>query len=562
MQSKIMVLGWDSCDFDLLLPWVDQGHLPTVRTLIEEGRTGRLLSVYPPVTASAWSTIITGKNAGKHGIYEFASLKNNSYDAIPLNASNRKGKDLWEILSENGKKVAIIGVPMTFPVRKVNGVLVSGFLTPNDNVDYTYPVELKKELIDKVPGYETNPSYLFDYAGSKNDYEYIDALFEVLDRHIEGTKYIAKNKEWDFFMGVFNETDWVQHKFWAAIDGKHQDYTHERADRYGDIIREVYIRLDKALAELIEIAGPSTHLMLISDHGVGPQYKKFITNNFLYQIGLLKLKRTVGTASRMAFARTGISPARAARLLKTLHLPKPRNTPSKNSRLIQSARSIFISKDDIDWQRTKAFAPYGSGQIFINRKGYFPNGIVDKSEYEILREEIRSELFKIRNQGINVVEKVFLREELFRGEDLTLAPDIQFHCSRGYFPVGSFFQGATGIIVESKNVSGAHSMNGILILREEEETNKKTYANPPALNPNRAKVDGDPGLVDIVPTILHLANVPVPLDLDGESLASSIQPVKYANEVDTKIASSERTTVYTEEEQEDIENRLRSLGYE
>ena len=321
MPAKVMVIGWDSCDFGLIRPWADKGNLATIKRLIDHGRSGKLLSVHPPVTATAWSTIVTGKNAGKHGVYEFASLKKNSYDAFPLNASHRTGMDLWEILSEKGKKVAVIGVPMTFPVRKVNGCLVSGFLTPNDDVDFTYPAELKKELNDNVPGYATNPSHLFDYGGKQSDDKYIDALFPVLDKHIEGTKYLAKNKEWDFFMGVFNETDWIQHKFWSAIDSKHPHYTQDRANRYGDIILKVYAKLDKALDELIDIAGPLTHVMIISDHGVGPQYKKFMTNNFLLQIGSLKLKRNPGTIMRRMIARLGINPAEVRRLLKFLGYP-------------------------------------------------------------------------------------------------------------------------------------------------------------------------------------------------------------------------------------------------
>lgn len=549
-----MVVGWDSSDFDLILPWIDQGYLPTVKTLIGQGNARKLLSVYPPVTATAWSTIVTGKNAGKHGIFEFASLRPNSYEAFPLNASNRRSQDLWEILSDAGKKVAVIGVPITFPVRKVNGVLVSGFLTPNEDVEYTYPVELKKELAMNVPGYETNPSYMFDYARSKHDDEYIDALFKVLDRHIEGTKYIASNKEWDFFMGVFNESDWIQHKFWSAIDSRHHLYTRERADKYGDVIREVYIRLDKALNELIKIAGPSTHVMLISDHGVGPYYKKVITNNFLYQIGLLNLKQTAGTASRMTIARLGINPVTAARILRTLHLRKLYKTTSKDSWL-KSARRVFISKDDIDWKQTKAFAPFGSGQIFINRKGHFPSGAVEESEYETLREEIRNQLLKIRDQGSNVVDSVFFKEELYKGQELLHAPDIQFHCSRGYFPVGSFSEGATGTIVKSESVSGVHSMHGIFVLREVTQMNEESSVSKTTLNPEDAK------LVDVATTVLHLANVPLPHDLDGKSLASSNEPLKYAIGNNTKISHIEKTTAYTEQEQEDIENRLRSLGY-
>ncbi|MGI0044706.1 MAG: hypothetical protein ACRD47_13450, partial [Nitrososphaeraceae archaeon] len=229
-------------------------------------------------------------------------------------------------------------------------------------------------------------------------------------------------------------------------------------------------------------------------------------------------------------------------------------TNAKNSWL-KSTRHVFVSKDDIDWERTKAFAPFGSGQVFINRKRHFPSGAVEESAYDTVREEIRKELLKIMDGGSKVVDSVFFKEELYNGQEVSHAPDIQFHCSRGYFPVGSFSEGVIGSIVKSESVSGAHSMHGIFVLREAAQKNDKSSTSATALNPQDAK------LIDVAPTVLHLANVPLPHDLDGTSLASPIQPLKFAIEDTTKISYIEKTTAYTKQEQEDIENRLRSLGY-
>ena len=207
MASRLMVIGWDSSDLDLMLPWIERGYMPNLKKLMDTGSWGKIRSVYPPVTASAWSTIVTGKNAGKHGIYEFMQFKPRSYEAFPVNASNRIGKDVWEILSEHGKKVVVIGVPLTYPVRPVNGCMISGFMTPNEKVDYSYPKSLKDEMKSRVNGYLVNPSHVHGQDPAY-DADYVKSLYEVLDKHIEGTVYLAKNKDWDFFMAVFNETDW------------------------------------------------------------------------------------------------------------------------------------------------------------------------------------------------------------------------------------------------------------------------------------------------------------------------------------------------------------------
>ncbi|MGH9953004.1 MAG: alkaline phosphatase family protein, partial [Nitrososphaeraceae archaeon] len=248
MAERTMVIGWDSSDFDLLAPWIEKGYMPNLKKLMDNSRWGKLSSVYPPQTANAWSTIVTGKNSGKHGIFDFMQFKPNSYDFFPVNATNRAAKDVWEILSENGRSVVVVGVPLTYPIRHVNGYMISGFMTPNESVDYSYPLSLKDEIQQKIPGYTVNPSQV--YEGNTDDEDYVKLLFDVLNKHIEGVEYLARNKEWDFFMAVFNETDWCLHRFWSTLDPNHPQYSLSRAKKYGTVIRDVHVRLDSALGVL------------------------------------------------------------------------------------------------------------------------------------------------------------------------------------------------------------------------------------------------------------------------------------------------------------------------
>ena len=111
----------------------------------------------------------------------------------------------------------------------------------------------------------SNENFVSDEA------QYVKSLFYAMEKHIEAITYIAKNKEWEFFMGVFNETDWVQHRLWYTIDKNHPRYDKRKAQQYGNIIRDVYSRLDKALGELVSIANNS-NILVISDHGVAPLY--------------------------------------------------------------------------------------------------------------------------------------------------------------------------------------------------------------------------------------------------------------------------------------------------
>src|SRR5918995_796127 len=245
MSTRVMVIGWDSSDFALIKPWMEEGYLPNLKNLMRVSKHGNLKSVFPPVTPMAWSNIVTGKNAGKHGLNGFMNFRPNSYEVEPVSATNRQGKDVWELLSDFGKKVAVVGVPLTFPVREVNGCIISGFLTPSGSKHYCFPKNLRDEITSKVPGYTpSRPTYLAGEYNTTSDEVFIKSLFNLLEKHIEGMIYIAENKEWDFFMGVFNETDWIQHKFWSTIDKNHPKYDEVREKKFGNVIRDVHIRLD------------------------------------------------------------------------------------------------------------------------------------------------------------------------------------------------------------------------------------------------------------------------------------------------------------------------------
>src|SRR5258708_11462961 len=153
MGSHVFVIGLDGATFDLIHPFIAQGFLPNLQSLISKGSYGELSSTIPPVTASAWTSFMTGKNPGKHGLFDFMQRRKNSYDLAPVSAFDRDGKAVWEIASELGKKCIVIGVPVTYPPTPLNGLMVTGMLTPRGAADYTYPPELKNEIAGAIGEY-------------------------------------------------------------------------------------------------------------------------------------------------------------------------------------------------------------------------------------------------------------------------------------------------------------------------------------------------------------------------------------------------------------------------
>jgi predicted AlkP superfamily phosphohydrolase/phosphomutase len=168
-MPKVMVIGLDGATFKLLGPWMDEGKLPHLREIRDQGVSGTLKSSIPPATAPAWQCFMSGKNPGKHGVHFFQVRKPGSYDQVPVFATSFRERTLWEILSEAGYRVLVLNVPFTFPPKRVNGVLISGFTTPpSRRQECCYPPELLAEIEAKFGEYPLQlktPPFLMLHQG-------------------------------------------------------------------------------------------------------------------------------------------------------------------------------------------------------------------------------------------------------------------------------------------------------------------------------------------------------------------------------------------------------------
>src|SRR5918993_6123991 len=115
-MSRVFIVGWDGATFDLIRPWIDDGRLPNLARVIANGVHGPLRSTIPPWSFQAWTSFMTGKNPGQHGVYDFFRTPEGTYDLEFVNAGHRRGgATLWQILSEAGRKVIANGISRTLP---------------------------------------------------------------------------------------------------------------------------------------------------------------------------------------------------------------------------------------------------------------------------------------------------------------------------------------------------------------------------------------------------------------------------------------------------------------
>jgi predicted AlkP superfamily phosphohydrolase/phosphomutase len=551
-KRKVMVIGLDGATFNLIGPWIEEGKMPTLQRLMKEGASGVLTSTLPPISSSAWASFATGKNPGKHGLVDFVHPRQNSYQVSIVSPQQRASKAIWNLLGDIGHKVGIVGMPVTYPPEEVNGFMISDFLTPRASDDYTYPLSLKEELDQAVGGFPLLPDER--YRSTKFLDRFIADMVTDVERRLGGALYLLENKEWDFFFLLFWSSDMLQHETWRLLDKTHPQHDPQAAERYVGLVVDFHQRLDEAVGRLQEKAGPEDLVVIMSDHGFGPVHSFFLVNNWLREIGLLKLKRSALTRLKYALFRLGLTPLGAFRLAKTLRLGFLRRR-FRFQRGAGLMKRLFLSFADVDWARTKAFAVGSFGQIYINVAGKRPQGIVEPGkEYEDLREEIAARAQEILDPhtGEKVVERVYRREEIYTGPLLEKAPDLVLQSRNWeYMAFGHADFGASHVIEPIFGMSGHHRPDGILILAGEcvKEGVKLEGAN----------------ITDLAPTILYAMEVPIPADMDGRLLAEAFAPeflskvkVQYSDELSDRETGEDE---YSTADEEEIRERLRGLGY-
>jgi predicted AlkP superfamily phosphohydrolase/phosphomutase len=576
---KLLVLGLDGATWDVLEPLAAEGALPNLARLRDQGSSGTLNSVFPPLSPVAWAGVMTGKNSGKHGVFEFLESRHDPLRPRVNSSRSIQADLLWEIAGRHGKKTVAGGVPMSYPPRPAKefpGFYLGDFLSPEKAADFTSDPALFADLERVVGPYRAWSATIHDRG---NEAAVIDDLTAFLIQHLKTVEYLMSRCEWDLLIFDLMATDRIGHELWHVWDLTHRAARGREPELAALRPRliEFWKTLDRGVGAIHDKLPADASLLLMSDHGFGPIEWYVNFNVWLLEQGFIALQNNAYVKQKYWCYRRGVTPQWIYNVMSRLGLAGHRVSRfrgKQSSTLDRLGESVFLSRRHIDWSRTRAYSQGNFGQIFINLKGRQPQGCVAPADARPLISDLKAGLMEILHPetGGPILERVYEREELYQGPHAHLAPDLTVVLTDWrYRTIGLHDFTTHKVISPAFGPTGDHRMEGILI------------AAGPAFRAGASPRQAD--LLDIAPTVLHLLGVPVPADMDGRVLTELLDPSVVSTSFDSipnSTAGAYRqhqpavagvgcsgggksgvplATDYSENENAEIQQRLADLGY-
>ena len=489
INRKVIVIALDGVTFDLVIRWAQEGHLPNIKNLLKEASYGKINSTNPPISIQAWSAFMTGKGAGETRIFDYVQRDLPEGGFRCPSSKDIKTETIWDKLNKFDKRTGVLFFPLTYPVNKLNGFMISGLLTPSYKCEkVAYPEGLLRK-------YNVDTDLLSrgtDILVTKGDYDhFLDISMKQLKEKARIALETLNNESWDLFMVHFFETDAISHAMWGFMNEDSQ----EKKGNLKEAILNAYKQCDSFIGQVEKIAKKnSSSIIILSDHGTVPVRSTLNINNLLKADGLLRYRELNSSIMLLTLCEKMTLKYKDNIILRTFFsLSYSLINLIYNKLLFRSLKNIVdyiflkivrflpsgmqnlfspFQHTMIDWGKTQAYSVGSGGGIWINLKGKYPQGMVELEDYNKIRERIISifEGLKDKN-GYPIVRKVHKKEGLYNGKYVNCAPDLIIDFEGVHF-IYNFFDNS--IVSKPVNyVSGNHSHEGVFILKDHHTNNGK-----------------------------------------------------------------------------------------
>lgn len=394
--KKACVIGLDGVPFSLLSDLAQRDVMPFCNLLIKEGHLNRMKASLPEISAVSWTNFMTGSNPATHGIFGFTDLKPGSFDMRFPNFLDLKVETFWDLLGKHGRRSIIINQPSTYPARKINGILISGFVAV-DLAKAVYPLSLKSKL-DAL-------NYQIDIDTFRCR-ENPALLWKDLDKTLSGRIRAYETfweADWDYFEFVITGTDRLHHFLWNA----YEDESHSDHQNFLDYYNRIDSTLRRIATAFERLTRGREGLFLLSDHGFTRIEQEVYLNAWLEKEGYLRY-----------------------------------NTPSPSGPEDTAPATLAFALDP--------------NRIYLNLKSRFPHGRVEEPQRQVLKQEIKEKILNLTCGGKRVVQEVFDTWDIYSGPYSALGPDLIVLGEKGFDMKGSFKKRE---LFGRTNLEGMHTWN-------------------------------------------------------------------------------------------------------
>ena len=526
-MTRVLLIGWDGADWRILDPLLESGALPNLAVLLSRGGRAILRSTLPTHSWAAWPSFLTGVDPADHGVYDIFESRGRGAHRMPVSFPSIRERTFLADLTDAGIETVAVNVPITFPPPPIKGKLVAGGVLPKRR-PYTHPESLASELESAGVPFPINGMSWTTFHNRPE--AFLAEALTVTRARQRATEHILDTTDWQVACVVFVATDRINHCLAPFVSPDHPEYERLSREPVAEKVRDVYRSLDEGLGRLVSRTGPGDLVVFMSDHGSQSSIGNMNMDRLLEHFGYLKFSASAALFGRLQAGRLrGV----ARRVYDRLGLHGKVALPQS-----------------VEWSGTRAYTSVrstGEG-ISVNLAGREPQGIVEPSRFESVRDEVAEKVasFVDPRTGRRPVGRVWLREEVFKGRFADEAPDLLLEPA----PLYSLTHGRE-MIEPAGWACGDHRPDGVL-----------AAAGPhvdPAAFPEAAR------LTDLAPTILAAVGAPASVRHSGSALSAVVGTAAASAAMEggrsDEAQGGPEEAALDDREAEEVEEHLRGLGY-